>query len=255
TAVLGFNVVGLCLCAENERHIVVWGTSEACVLVLKTDYSGVDDTINLTFEVDDQDGDGDVLVNCAWLPESQTHVAVGVSRFVRLFDVCRFEKSGDTKRAHPVIGYNLGFEACLRDLSIVPQKEDASNEGDGTGSLSHYRTEHISKMFLLLENGRLHSLDIKISNGKIESPSELHFEPSECVSIATEGIRPRPSSSIGLPGASTRTLGEGSKLVYLKQSRCLLYKCKSAAVVALSEFFFLSCFERMECYVYYMMFS
>merc|ERR1719162_1023876 len=97
------------------------------------DYSGVEDTINLTFEVDDQDGDGDVLINCKWLPESQTHVAVGVSRFVRLFDVCRFEKSGNEKRAHPVIGYNLGFEASLRDLSIVPRNEYASSEGDGDG--------------------------------------------------------------------------------------------------------------------------
>lgn len=233
SASLSFNVVGVRLCAENERHVVVWGTSEACVLVLKTDYSGVEDTINLTFEVDDQERDGDVLVNCEWLPGSQTHVAVGVSRYVRLFDVCRFETNGNTKRAHPVIGYNLGFEASLRDLSIVSQKECATSEGDNAESLSNYRAEHISKMFLLLENGRLHSLEIKISNGKIESPSELHFEPSECVSISTEGIRPRSTSSVGLSGASTRTLGEGSKLVYLKQSRCLLYKCKSAAVVAL----------------------
>ena len=232
-ASLSFNVVGLRLCAENERHIIVWGTSEACVLVLKTDFSGVEDTINLTFEVDDQDRDGDVLVNCEWLPGSQTHIAVGVSRFVRLFDVCRFDSSSNNKCAHPVIGYNLGFEASLRDLSIVPQKEYISREADCTESLSNYRADHTSKMFLLLENGRLHSLDIKISNGKIESPSELHFEPSECVSISTEGIRPRSTSSIGLPGASTKTLGEGSKLVYLKQCRCLLYKCKSAAVVAL----------------------
>mmetsp|Transcript_16649 Transcript_16649/g.19200 ORF Transcript_16649/g.19200 Transcript_16649/m.19200 type:complete len:2254 (-) Transcript_16649:59-6820(-) len=127
-----------------------------------------------------------------------------------------------------------------RNFSTAALVDDSDNEndegdgdGDGGGSLCNYRAEHISKMFLLLENGRLHSLDIKISNGKIESPSELHFEPSECVAIDTHGIRPRPSSSIGLPGSSTRTLGEGSKLVYLKQSRCLLYKCKSAAVVAL----------------------
>jgi hypothetical protein len=233
TASLSFDVVGLRLCTENERHIVVWGTSEASVLVLKADYSGVEDTISLTFEVDDQDRDGDVLVNCEWLPGSQTHVAVGVSRYVRLFDVCRSDSTGNAKRAHPVIGYNLGFEALLRDLSIVPQKEFIPSEGDAKESLKNYQAEHISKMFLLLENGRLHSLDIKISNGKIESPSELHFEPSECVSISTEGIRPRSTSSVGLPGASTRTLGEGSKLAHLKQSRCLLYKCKSAAVVAL----------------------
>jgi len=234
TSPISFNVIGMRLCPENERHLIIWGASEACILVLKTDYSGVEDTISLTFEVDDQDRDGDdALVNCEWLPGSQTHVAVGVSRYVRLFDVCRFEATGKSKRAHPVIGYNLGFEASLRDLSIVPQKEYSSSGEHTTEASANYRGENISKMFLLLENGRLHSLDIKICNGKIESPCELHFEPSECVSISTEGIRPRSTSSIGLPGATSRTLGEGSKLVYLKQSRCLLYKCKSAAVVAL----------------------
>jgi len=243
TASLSFNVVGLRLCTENERHMIAWGTSEACMLVLKTDYSGVEDTISLSFEVEDQDRDGDVLVNCEWLPGSQTHIAVGVSRYIRLFDVRRFESTGETKRAHPVIGYNLGFDASLRDLSIIPQKDDESSEDDAKLSFKNFETEFISKMYLLLENGRLHSLDIKISNGKIESPSELHFEPSECVSISTEGIRIHPrlsssvgvrgASSVGLPGALMRTLGEGSKLAYLKQSRCLLYKCKSAAVVAL----------------------
>ena len=231
TASLSFNVIGLRLCLENERHVLVWGTSEACVLVVKKDYSGVEDTVSLTFDFDDQDRDGDVLVNCEWLPGSQTHVAVGVSKCVRLFDVCRFETSGKTKLAHPVIGYNLGCEASLRDLSVVPHYD--LQEDDAKQGSKNHTAEYSSKMFLLLENGRLHSLDIKISNGKIESPYELHFEPSECVSISTEGIRPRGGSSIGLPGASTRTLGEGSKLVYLKQSRCLLYKCKSAAVVAL----------------------
>ena len=165
-ASLGFNVVGVRLCPENERHIVVWGASQAFVLVLKTDYSAVEDTINLVFELDDQDGDGDVLVNCEWLPKSQTHVAMAISRYVRLFDVCRFEMSGNTKRAHPVSGYNLGFEASLRDLSIVPQKDYLSDD-DAAGSLCRYRTEHISKMFLLLENGRLHSLDIKIGRAHV----------------------------------------------------------------------------------------
>ncbi len=243
SASLPFNVVGLRLCTENERHMIAWGASEACMLVLKTDYSGVEDTISLCFEGDDQDRDGDVLVNCEWLPGSQTHIAVGVSRYIRLFDVRRFESAGETKRANPVIGYNLGFDASLRDLSIVPLKGEDSSEDDAKVPFKNLGTEFISKMYLLLENGRLHSLDIKIFNGRIESPSELHFEPSECVSISTEGIRIQPrlsssvvvrgASSVGLPGASMRTLGEGSKLAYLKQSRCLLYKCKSAAVVAL----------------------
>ena len=88
-------------------------------------------------------------------------------------------------------------------------------------------------MFLLLDNGRIHTLGIKTSFGKIESPTDLQFEPSDCVVIPTAGIRQRRSSSPNPPRSSTRTLGEGSKLVYLKQSQVLLYKCTSTGVLAL----------------------
>jgi hypothetical protein len=230
TGTLKFNVVGISLCAENERHLVVWGTSEACVLILRPDYDGIEDTINLVFELEHQDGEGDCLVKCEWLPRSQTHVAVGCSRFVRLYDVCRLDSE---KRANHVMGYQLGFESSLRDLCIVPCDRGTLGSYSSAGVSSYFEGERHSKLFLLLENGRLHALDLTTLNGKIESPGELQFEPSESLTISTAGVRPRLASPIGPPGASTRTLGEGSRLAYLKQSRVLLYKCKSAAVLAL----------------------
>ena len=216
SAPIKFQIVGLKLCIHNERHLIVWGKSEACVTVLKADWTGVEESIELVFDLDSHEGEGsDHLVKCEWIPGSQTHLAVGCSRFVRIYDITKLESD---KRALPVIGYNLGFEACLRDVSLIPYKEC------GTAS----------KMFLLLENGRLHVVDLKSApGGRLESPSDQHFEPSECVVLSTAGVRIRTGSSIGQSGCSTRSLGEGSKLAFLKQSRVLLYKCVSSCVLAL----------------------
>jgi hypothetical protein len=97
-----------------------------------------------------------------------------------------------------------------------------------------FTQEKVSKLFLLLENGRLHVVDLKTgSNGRLESPGDQHFEPSECVVLATSGVRMRTGSPIGPPGSSSRSLGEGSKLAHLKQSRVLLYKCATSCVLAL----------------------
>ncbi|CAJ1939091.1 unnamed protein product [Cylindrotheca closterium] len=215
---LKFNVIGMQLCPDNERHLVVWGLTEACVLIVKSDWTGIDDTINLVFDIGQRDSDdGNHLVKCEWIPGSESNVVVGCSRFVRIYDVAR-TKNGS--RALPVVGYNLGFEANLRDVTMV-----ASQYCAGIPSMS--------KMFLLLENGRLHVVELKSGDdGRLESPADQQrFEPSECVSLSMCGIRLR--SGIGAPGSATRTLGEGSHLAYLKQSRTLLYKCSTSCVVAL----------------------
>jgi hypothetical protein len=238
-----FNVVGMSLNCENENHLVVWGTSEACVCVLKPDWTGIQEMIDLVFDISSSDCDGsDYLVKCEWIPNSQTHVAVGCSRFVRIYDMTRGASSStpssikneDTKKTLPVVGYNLGFEACLRDVTIVPFRSFEMSNNNYFDTLEGQVAFNISKMFLLLENGRLHVVDLKTSpEGKLESPGEQqHFEPSECVSLNMGGVRLR-SGCVGHPGSSTRTLGEGSCLAYLKQSRVLLYKCSSSCVLAL----------------------
>jgi hypothetical protein len=235
TCILGrstmkFNIVGMRMCPENEHHVVAWGTSEACVATVKPNWSGVEEKIDLIFDLEQSDGEIDYLVKCEWIPGSQTHIAVGCGRFVRIYDIGRTDSD---KRAVPVIGYNLGFEAALRDMSIVPYRASSETEGDAV-SVGSFGQERISKLYLLLENGRLHVVDLKTgSNGKLESPGDQHFEPSECVVLATSGVRARAGSPIGPPGSTSRSLGEGSKLAYLKQSRLLLYKCASSCVLAL----------------------
>lgn len=215
---LKFNVIGMQLCVDNERHLVVWGLAEACVVIIKPDWTGIDDTINLVFDIGQADSDdGNHLVKCEWMPGSESNVVVGCSRFVRIYDVTR-TKSGN--RALPVIGYNLGFEANLRDVTVVSSQHSTE-------------IQSMSKMFLLLENGRLHVVDLKSGeDGRLESPADQQrFEPSECVSISLSGVRSR--AGVGVAGSATRTLGEGSRLAYLKQSRTLLYKCSASCVIAL----------------------
>ena len=229
TSSLTFEVIGLKL-GSNERHLVVWGTSEVQYLILKPGFDGVEETIRLIYDLED----GRHILKCEWLPGSEGKVAVSCKRYVRIYDIGigRFEKSSSTNSVvRPVIGYNLGFEAnsFLRDISIAsPKVENAS-----LFSSKKRHPDYVTKLFLLLENGRLHCLDVKIRDGKIESPSELHIEPKECVSFATAGIRARSTSSVYPAGATARSLGEGSQLAYLKLSRCVLYQCKSSAVVAL----------------------
>ena len=231
TSTLKFNIVGLSMCPQNERHVVVWGTAEACVAILKPHWDGIEQRIDLVFDLDQSEGEADYLVKCEWIPGSQTHVSVGCGRFVRIYDIAR---SDGEKRAMPVVGYNLGFEATLRDMSIVPYKAFTEEEGIDGGLSSGFPKEKISKLFLLLENGRLHVVDLKTgSNGKLESPGDQHFEPSECVILATSGVRPRAGSPLGQPGSTSRSLGEGSRLAYLKQSHMLLYKCSTSCVLAL----------------------
>lgn len=222
---LKFNVIGMRLCGDNERHLVVWGLSEACVVILKPDWTGIEDTINLVFNLGQRNGDdGNHLVKCEWIPGSESNVVVGCSRFVRIYDVTR-TKNGNG--ASPVIGYNFGFEANLRDVTVVSSYQSSHCQKES------FLKSDVSKMFLLLENGRLHVVELKSGeNGRLESPADQQlFEPSECVSLSMCGIRSR--SGMGVQGSATRTLGQGCHLRYLKQSRTLLYKCSTSCVVAL----------------------
>src|SRR5688500_2360217 len=63
-----YSIVGLQLCTKNERHLVVWGISEACVAILKPNWNGMEEKIDLIFDLDQQDGQGDFVVRCKWIP-------------------------------------------------------------------------------------------------------------------------------------------------------------------------------------------
>lgn len=214
-----FNIIGMQLCPENENRLIVWGTSEACVTIFNSDWTKVEESIDIILD-SSHDSDGEYLVTCEWLPGSQTHVALGCNRNVRIYDLT---KSDSNKRVLTIMEYSLGYEASLKGLSIVPI-EDRFDVKPST-----------LKMFFLREDGRLNVVDFTdaVNVGLDSQGIHRHIEQFESVSLSMTGVRPRSGSSVGVKGTSTRTLGEGSCLTYLKQSRVLLYKCASSCVLAL----------------------
>jgi hypothetical protein len=222
-----FNIIGICLNPENERHLLVWGVSEACVVIIKPHWDGVETKIDLVLDLDQPDGESDYLVMCGFIPGSQTSLVVGCGHYVRVFDMARSKDN----RANAIVAYNLGFDVSLRDIALVPLSPWESLEGD---SGPRNQPCVLSRMFMLLENGRLHTVDLKAdSEGRMESPGDEPCELSGSVSLPTAGVRTRIGSPIGAAGSVAKSLGEGSRIVYLRQSRILLYKCVSSCVVAL----------------------
>lgn len=210
TARLAFTVVGLRLCPDNERHLAAFGTSEACIVVLNSTMSDIELTVSLGFDMSNQEGESDCILKCEWLPGSQSHIVLCSPKSLCLYDV-----SSGRKQVNALYEYHIGCEKALRSVCVVP------------------RIGQSSRIFLQLDHGRIHALDVDLSNGKLEAPEELRLESSDCILIPMSGIRTRAGSSGAAPGTNVRTLGEGSQITYLKQSRVLLYKCKSAPVVAI----------------------
>lgn len=226
---ISFNIVGIRLCPENERHLIVWGVSEACVVIIKPHWDGAETKIDLMLDFEQADGDSDYLVKCDFVPGSQSSLVAGCGHFVRVFDIT---KSKDN-RVSAVVAYNLGFEVSLRDIALVPVPPFDCRDDDADNT-RRCKVGANARMFMLLENGRLHTFDLKTdSEGRIEPPSDEPCELSGSVSLPTAGVRPRTGSPLGVTGSTAKSLGEGSRIVYLQQSRILLYKCLSSCVIAL----------------------
>lgn len=110
-------------------------------------------------------------------------------------------------------------------------------------------------------------MDLEYDNeGKLSSSGDQQFESSESISLPIAGVRPYQAATVGLPGAQSDSLGDGSGLAvrlmvlatllsaiisifsnnllpicsfllqkkYLAQSHLLLYKAQSSCVLALS---------------------
>ena len=224
---LSFNVVGMRISKESERHVIVWGTSEACVVVLKKHWSGVERTIGLEFDLDPQDCDSDYLVRCDWLPGSQTHVSVSCGTFVKIYSIASADSDDNVT---PLLSYSIAYEAVVKDTAWVSLPFSSSKDK---------RRETIKRtltLFLLMDSGRLHEIQLQLdSQGEIEGHGSLYIErSSRCIDIPTVGVRPYEGVTPGKSGSSTRSMGEGCSLCFLPQLNVLLYKCVSSCVVALT---------------------
>ena len=217
-----FNIVGMKLCAQHDRHLVIWGTSELSVLILKDTHDGIDRQINLSLDMDPAESDGDYVIKCHWIPGSQTCVLVGCVTQLFIFDISR---AGVDDRAIPIVSFGLGFDSNLRDVAVVPANSPAPLQATPFGSPT------VASVFLLVESGRLYVVELEYDKeGKLTG----QLDSGDSIMIPTTGARSFQSTEIGVNGAHSQTLGEGTSITYLAQSNILLYKCSASCVLALT---------------------
>jgi hypothetical protein len=221
-----FNVVGIQLCRENERHLLVWGVSEACIVILKRSWDGVEKSIALDLDLDIHENEANFILKCDWIPDSQTHFSVTCGTFVKVFNVLSYNSE---ELLCAIITYSVAYEALVKDTAWVPQPPQ-----------SKIRKAKMEKnnilLFLLMDTGRLHKVQVQVNRqGVFETQGVFHLESSSpCIDIPTDGIRPYVGVTPGHSGSSTKSMGEGCNLHYLCQSNILLYQCVSSCVVALT---------------------
>ena len=248
-----FSVVGMQFCPENDRHLVIWGTAEASIIVLSKNFDMVEKKIDLTIELEPNECDSEYLLKCDWLPSSETHVAVFCGTFVKVFDARRSttpsapasaSSSGSTSAAtapdrckqytcSSTTCYTLAYEdALIRSAAVVPLEKAASLSSSEEDKTDHDASS-CAKIFLLFDSGRIHGIDIAFdSNSDLDDQGEIYIEAIGGLSFPTAGVRRYGGAAPGSADSKSTSFGEGSSLVYLEQSGLLLYKCISSCVVA-----------------------
>jgi len=215
SATVKFNIVGVKLCIENERHLVVWGVSEALVAILSPHCDSIERSIDLKIDLDRNEGEADFLIKCEWIPGSQFTVAVVCGTAIKVFDIRQTENN----RAAPSVSYSLAQDAIVRNVAFVPYHETPLN---------------LIKLYILLDTGRLHAVEMRFdANDEIDDHASRYLESGDCVALPTEGVSSFQGLDPASAGSTSRSLGEGSSLDFLSQSRLLLYKCVSSCVLAL----------------------
>jgi hypothetical protein len=222
-----FSIVGMELCRENERRLVVWGTSQASVMILSKGCDKVERAVELTFDLEPEHCEADYVVKCAWIPGSQTILLVACGAFVKLFDL----RLADDDKANSLASYCLAYEAVLRDVALVPSpsaESHFSTTSQATPSAGKV------KLFVLLDIGHLLAIDLNFDeSGQLKEQGDMYIESGEGISFPIGGVCMNHSTQIISGETRTRTLGEGSSLVFLSKSGVLLYSCVSSSVVAL----------------------
>jgi hypothetical protein len=93
----------------------------------------------------------------------------------------------------------------------------------------------VKRIYILLNSGRIILIDFKVGiDGGLIDADDVNIDCNDARVLPIAGIK-RTEGSCGEPvGATSLSLGEGTSLVYLRQSGILLYKCSSSPVVAFS---------------------
>jgi hypothetical protein len=115
-------------------------------------------------------------------------------------------------------------------MALVPTPSAESHIG--TSRPTTPATDKV-KLFVLLDIGHLLTIDLNFDESGQLKQGDMYIESGEGISFPIGGVHMNHSTQIVSADTKTRTLGEGSSLVFLPKSAVLLYACASSSVVAL----------------------
>lgn len=147
-----FEVHGLSL-SENQKLLVVWGASDACVVVMSRGFDIVERTISLALSLDSDSGEceSECLLRCMWLTETVVVCVCGT--VVHVFDLATTSTDDSCKAtAH----FALAYEDVLIRSAVL------------TSNLSpSHSNEVLKKLVLLLDSGRVHFIELYVNSDGI----------------------------------------------------------------------------------------
>ena len=170
-----FPINGMAICAENNRHLLVWGVSKACVAILSKGFDSFEKIIELKLNLDSSECESEYLVKCDWMPQSELQIVAVCGTVVHVFDLKRTENNSCNATTHYALAYE---DVLIRSATLI-------------GSLSVDDGSAIeTKLALLLDTGRLYFISLTIDEeGNLEDHGESYIEIGAGVSFPTAGIR------------------------------------------------------------------
>jgi hypothetical protein len=123
-------------------------------------------------------------------------------------------------------------DVLIRSGVIIPcdEEDDMGDEDEGKAC-----NNLLKRIVILFDTGRLYMIDFALnSSGCLDCEGDISVEYGEGISFPIAGVKRYSGTNPEPAGSTAKSLGEGSCLVYMRQSNILLYKCISSAMVALT---------------------
>jgi hypothetical protein len=132
----------------------------------------------------------------------------------------------------PSVNYLIAYDDVLIKSGVVVPTIAQNRDQDDDDTVEN--TLALRRIFVLFDTGRLHIIDITLdSNGEFDCEGDVvSLEYGEGTSFPIAGVRRYTGTNPETAGTTSKSLGEGSSLIFLRQSRILLYKCVSSAMIA-----------------------
>lgn len=213
-----FSITGMVINSVNNRHLLLWGVSKACVAIVSKNFDSFERIIDLKLNLEPSE-ECEHIVKCDWMPRSELQVVAVCGAVVHVFDLKRAENNSCNASTHYALAYE---DVLIRSATLV-------------GSLMVDDGSVIdTKLALLLDTGRLYFISLTIDEeGNLEEYGESYIEIGTGLSFPSAGIRRYSGGEPGVKGATATTFGEGVYLAYLRQANLLLYQCVSSCCIAM----------------------